>query len=258
MKTHLFTLSLLKIAYTFSLTILPMITYAQGLTGNWQGQMSGQGGTLPSTLTLKASGNTLSGTMVFTQNGAVETYQLTGQTDGTVGAGSVLFNGQQAFAFEMQLTNGKLAVVLGNNGQALLQGQYARGSGNSTQSARAPAVAKPPTSGLAGQWDQLIRGRRLLYLKTGNGLAQKWFYDLCSNGTYVYSNDTGYMSGDFTAALANGGSGTWRVAVENNAAYLVFSPRDDSPFTKLMVPRAQGEINLNGQRYFLTRNESCQ
>ncbi len=247
----------MKILLICSLTGFSLLTQAQNFVGRWQGQMGGQGGSLPSTLTIRVSGTTLSGTLVFTQNGASETHYLTGQQMGNAATGTVKLNGQPGFIFEMQLDGGQLGVVIGYNGQAVLQGQYTRGNGNQTAKA-APVQKQQPTSGLAGEWAQLVRGRRLLYLYTGNGLADKWYYDLCSNGTYRYSSDNSYSSQDFSAASADGASGTWRVQTDGNAAYLVLTPRGESPTALAIAHRAQGEVNLNGKRYFLTKNQSCQ
>ncbi len=248
----------MKTLLIFSLIGLSLLlTQAQGLVGRWQGQMGGQGGSLPSTLTLGASGNALSGTLVFTQNGASETHYLTGEQNGNAATGTVKLNGQPGFVFEMLLNGGQLDVVIGYNGQAVLQGQYTRSNGNQAASA-APVQKQQPTSGLAGEWTQLIRGRRLLYLYTGNGMADKWYYDLCSNGTYSYGSDNSYSSPDFSAVSADGASGTWRVQTEGNTAYLVLTPRDESPTVRVIAYRAQGEVNLNGKRYFLTKNQHCQ
>lgn len=247
----------MKTLLTFSLIALSLLTQAQSLVGRWQGQMGGQGGSLPSTLTLRASGNALSGTLVFTQNGASETYQVTGEQNGNAATGTLKFNGQPVFVFEMLLNGGQLGVAIGYNGQAVLQGQYTRGNGN--QAVRpAPVQKQQPTSGLAKEWTQLIGGRRLLYLYTGNGMADKWYYDLCSNGTYTYGSDNSYSSEGFSAVTADGASGTWQVQTEGNTAYLVLMPRGESPTARAISFRAQGEVNLNGKRYFLTKNQSCQ
>lgn len=234
-----------------------LLTQAQGLAGRWQGQMGGQGGSLPSTLTIRVSGTTVSGTLAFTQNGASETHYMTGEQTGNSATGTVKLNGQAGFVFEMQLNGGQLGVVIGYNGQAVLQGQYTRGNGNQGAGA-VPVQKQQPTSGLAGEWTKLIQGRRLLYLYTGNGLADKWYYDLCSSGTYRYSSDNSYSSQDFSAASADGASGTWRVQTDGNVAYLVLTPRGESPTALAIAHRAQGEVNLNGRRYFLTKNQSCQ
>lgn len=247
----------MKTLLTFSLIALSLLTRAQGLAGRWQGQMGGQGGSLPSTLTLRASGNALSGTLVFTQNGASETHHMTGEQNGNAATGTVKLNGQPGFVFEMQLTGGQLGVVIGYNGQAVLQGQYTRGNGN--QAARPATVQKQQqASGLAKEWIGLIGGRRLLYLYTGNGMADKWYYDLCSNGTYSYGSDNSYSSEGFSAVTADGATGTWQVQTEDNMAYLVLTPRGESPTVRFISFRAQGEVNLGGKRYFLTKNQSCQ
>jgi hypothetical protein len=209
----------MKTRLTFSLIVLSVLAQAQGLVGRWQGQMGGQGGSLPSTLTLRVTGNALSGTLVFTQNGTSETHYMTGEQSGNTAAGTVKLNGQPGFVFEMQLNGGQLGVVIGYNGQAVLQGQYSRSTGN--QAARAaPAQKQQPVSGLAKEWTQLIRGRRLLYLYTGNGMADKWYYDLCSNGTYTYGSDNSYSSQDFSAVSVDDASGTWQVQTEGNTLFL--------------------------------------
>ena len=245
----------MKTTLTFILVVILLEGQAQNLTGRWQGEISGEGGSAVSSLLLRQSGNTLSGSVIMTKNGASETYQLSGRVNGNEAAGTMTIN-NVALAFELQTTGGQLVMAVGLLGQAFLRGQYAR----STVSSSAPTLARTrqQATGVAGQWEQAFRGRRLIYLSTKNGMSRKWYYDLCSNGEYAYRNLTNYLSGEFSQSFDDSEQGTWRVVMRGTVAYLECSPQNKDSYLKTIAPLAKGEVSLEGQRYFLDTNQSCQ
>ncbi|MEZ0608534.1 hypothetical protein ACAW74_08465 [Fibrella sp. WM1] len=258
-----------------SLILYPSMLMAQTFSGNWKGAIAGvqnPNQEYPASMNLRAAGSQLTGTVTAQVPTGTETYRVNAQITGTQAAGTVTDAAAgTSMNVELALTNGKLVVAFGLNNVPSIMGAFTQqGSAGQVASPQARNVpgpqravpAKRPTSGVAANVDALLRGRRLLYLKTGNGLAQKWYYDLCSNGTYVYSDDTSYGSygggSDFSAYMRDGGSGTWRVGLEGNVVYLELRPANGQPSVYGLTPGAQGEIHLQGRRYFLTTNQSCQ
>lgn len=245
---------------------------AQSLGGtSWQGTLvstQNQALTYPAIITFRTEGTQLTGSVIMEGQGVKELYVLQGMTQGGQTAGTATYpKDGSVFQFEAQLNGAQLAFVVGLQNTPIMTGTFARigagsrGASPQAQRTQPAAPAKRPTSGPAAEVDNLLRGRRLLYLKTGNGLAEKWFYDLCSNGTYVYSDDTSYSSygggADFNAYTNGGGSGTWRVGLEGNVAYLELRPHSGQPSVYVLTAGARGEIRLQGRRYFLTTNERC-
>ncbi len=244
----------MKTTLTIILAVIFLEGQAQSMTGRWMGQLRGEGGSVASNLLLRQSGNTLAGSVMMTQNGISESYKLSGQANGNTAAGTVMIN-EVAFAFELQTTGGQLVLAIGLLGQAILQGQYARST--ATSPTTTPARTQLHSSGVAGQWEQMFRGRRLIYLSTANGLSRKWYYDLCNNGEYAYRNLTNYLSGEFSQSFDDSEQGTWRVVMRGNVAYLECSPQNKASYLKTIAPLTREQVSLEGQRYFLDTNQSC-
>ncbi|MBO0950292.1 hypothetical protein [Fibrella forsythiae] len=264
-----------QLATLFFLLCSPALL-AQTFSGHWQGAIASVQNPqqeYPASMNLRVAGSQLTGSVTAQVPIGTETYRVNAQITGTQAAGMVTDAAAgTSMNVELALTNGKLVVAFGLNNVPVIMGVFTQqgGAGKaapqagnvpSQQRAAPVASAKRPTSGIAAKVDDLVRGRRLLYLKTGNGLAQKWFYDLCSNGTYLYSDDTSYSSygggSDFSAYTRDGGSGTWRVGLEGNVVYLELRPNNGQPSVYELTSGVQGEINLQGRRYFLTTNQSC-
>ncbi len=120
----------------------------------------------------------------------------------------------------------------------------------------------PKIAPIAQQWQQKIKGKQLLYLYTGNGLSDKWSYDLCPNGRYVYRSNSSYSSGgyaDFSYAGQDGAAGRWRVTARGNEAYLVLQS-DNGEVSEFAISARQAgnEIGLNQKRYFLQASQYCE
>lgn len=240
--------------------------YAQTLAGIWRGSLvstQNQTVSIPTTLALSSTGNQLTGSLMLQNNGVNEKYSLAGTVQGEQAAGTVTYSvDNSVFEFELVRQNGQVEIAIGLVGTPVLYGKFERAATSPGRTAaleqRATTPANLKALGVAGQWEQAFRGRRLIYLKTGNGLNQKWYFDLCSNGAYAYYNDSFYRSGDFSQRLDSNEQGTWHVVMRGDVAHLVFSPQNKPPYEKTIQPLRQGEVALQGARYFLDTNRSCQ
>ena len=123
--------------------------------------------------------------------------------------------------------------------------------------------SKPQTSSLAEQWKQKIKGKRLDYYYTGNGLADHYIIHICSEGTFVYKNDNSYSSNnassDFSYASAGADAGKWQVVAKGTQPTLMLRFNDGRVWEYPMSPgKAGNEILLNGKRYFVQAGTMCQ
>ncbi len=121
---------------------------------------------------------------------------------------------------------------------------------NTTTSGNETTVSK--------QYKQRIAGKRLLYLYTGNGYSEKWHYDLCSNGTFYFYANSSYLSGDFSGVTQSDDAGNWQVFTRGNQTILRLTSQKNGTKEFALTNRADAsELNLNNNRYFITKNESC-
>lgn len=121
---------------------------------------------------------------------------------------------------------------------------------------------KPQVSGIAEQWKQKVKGKRLEYFKTDNGLADHFTIHVCSNGAFVYKNDSSYISNNassnFSYASAGGDEGKWQVIAKGNQPTLVLKFNDGRVWEyPLSNGQAGNEILLNGKRYFVQAGTVC-
>jgi hypothetical protein len=122
--------------------------------------------------------------------------------------------------------------------------------------------SKPQVSGIAEQWKQKVKGKRLEYFKTGNGQADHFTIHVCSNGSFVYKNDSSYSSnnasGDFSYAGAGADEGKWQVIAKGTQPTLVLKFNDGRIWEyPLSNGQAGNEILLNGKRYFVQAGTVC-
>jgi hypothetical protein len=93
-------------------------------------------------------------------------------------------------------------------------------------------------------------GKRLLYYRTGNGMAERRTIELCRDGSYRESGSDSYLSsgttGSFSAAGRRAGSGRW--SQSGNQLLLVDSEGGREAFN---IRRQEGKLMLNGERWFL-------
>ncbi len=123
--------------------------------------------------------------------------------------------------------------------------------------------SKPQTSSLAEQWKQKIKGKRLDYYYTGNGMADHYIIHVCSEGTFVYKNDNSYSSNnaytDFSYASAGADAGKWQVVARGAQPTLILRFNDGRVWEYPLSPgKAGNEILLNGKRYFVQAGTMCQ
>lgn len=134
--------------------------------------------------------------------------------------------------------------------------------GNIQSMANTVQWSKPIVSAAAQAWAPKLKGKQLLYLFTGNGLSEKWSYDLCSDGKYIYHSNSSYLSGNFNESFSAAGQdsnrGTWKLVSRQGQAVLVLSNQQGGvqEFT-LTTRTASNEVGLNGKRYFVQASESC-
>lgn len=122
--------------------------------------------------------------------------------------------------------------------------------------------SKPQTSALAEQWKAKLKGKQLLYLKTANGMSDKFSIDLCSNGQFVKKDNTSYLSqtysDNFTYAGRSGDEGRWDIMTQGATPVLVLRANDGKVFQyPITLRQASNELGLNGMRYFVRASEIC-
>lgn len=122
--------------------------------------------------------------------------------------------------------------------------------------------SKPQVSGIAEQWKQKVKGKKLEYFKTDNGLADHFTIHVCSNGTFVYKNDSSYISNNassnFSYVNAGGDEGKWQVIAKGTQPTLVLKFNDGRVWEyPLANGQAGNEILLNGKRYFVQAGTVC-
>lgn len=127
--------------------------------------------------------------------------------------------------------------------------------------ANSVTFSKPKTSPVAGQWKNRINGKRLLYMKTANGMSKKITIDLCSSGNFGYNSNSSGMSGGptvLTYAGQDGGQGTWKIISRRNAAILVLN-YNTGEFAEYQLANgaSNGQIQLDGRRYFVQEESGC-
>ena len=122
--------------------------------------------------------------------------------------------------------------------------------------------SKPQVSGIAEQWKQKIKGKRLDYYKTGNGMADHYIIHVCSDGVFVYKNDNSYSSSnaysDFSYASAGADGGKWQVIARAGQPTLILRFNDGRVWEYTMTTgQAGNELLLNGKRYFVQAGTMC-
>ena len=123
--------------------------------------------------------------------------------------------------------------------------------------------SKPQTSALAEQWKAKLKGKELLYLKTANGMSDKFSIDLCSNGQFVKKENSSYLSqtysDNFSYAGRSGDQGRWDVITQGATPVLVLRANDGKVFQyQITLRQASNELGLNGMRYFVRASQNCQ
>lgn len=144
--------------------------------------MTGQGGSLKSTMQISVKGNQLSGLLNLFQNGQTESYRMDGTVSGNRASGKLSLNNQEGMTFVLDQSNTIMSVDVSIQGKKLLKGVYSKAV--AATSLPVPSSSRPAdVSGL--QRDQAIVG--------------KWYHETTwtggSNTEYYIFNPDGTMDG---------------------------------------------------------------
>ncbi len=111
-------------------------------------------------------------------------------------------------------------------------------------------------------WDQALRGRTLQYLKTNNGLSVDKRMNLCSDGSFFYSDNDSYVSSDaisdFSGSSQSSNAGRWNIS--GDQIKLAWNDGSTSQFTlSRRYVREWGEWGtfVDDERWFNNRNRVC-
>jgi hypothetical protein len=112
-------------------------------------------------------------------------------------------------------------------------------------------------------WNNELRGRTLKYMYTGGGLSMTKKMNLCSNGSFSYSDSDSYASsdavGDFSAYSQGGQSGSWQI--KGNNIVLQWNDGSTSQYTlsRRYVPEwSEWGTFVDEERWFNVQNQVCQ
>ncbi len=123
---------------------------------------------------------------------------------------------------------------------------------------------EPETSPLAGQWRQVLAGKKVTYTSSynssslgGGGFSTKNVYHICSDGRFAFSDNSSVtlnspQSPDLgTPGTADGGSGTWRIVTEGQVAgiELRFNSGEVAVYR---LDMQNGQVFANGDRVYVT------
>lgn len=116
----------------------------------------------------------------------------------------------------------------------------------------------PPKGSSSGAWADALRGKALTFLKTSNGLSQKKHLSLCADGSFRFVGSETYLSSgggsDFSAVGRDGDAGRWVI----QGSTLSLTGNDGSVSTFGLAENGQrGELLVNGNRWFVTRDARC-
>ena len=128
----------------------------------------------------------------------------------------------------------------------------------------APRVAQQTQGGNGGpiDWDRELRGRTLQYLKTSNGLSIDKRMNLCSDGSFIYTDNDSYVSsdavGDFSGYSQSGNAGRWEIS--GNTIRLRWNDGTQSQFTlsrRYVAEWGEWGTFVDDERWFNNRNRAC-
>lgn len=124
------------------------------------------------------------------------------------------------------------------------------------QIASSVQFSKTTLSGAALQWQERVKGKKLLYLFTDNYGSQRVDIDLYVNGTFSYNNNNGMMSsggvGTGTYAGEDRFTGSWKLDTNGSTVVLILTGNTGRSlqFT-LQDGTSSTQILLNNKRYFI-------
>ena len=111
-------------------------------------------------------------------------------------------------------------------------------------------------------WAQKLRGRTLRYQSTGNGLSVTKLMNLCSDGTFSYSDKDNYGSGSLNSGFnlnSNyGQSGRWQIT--GNQIILSWNDGSSTQHTlshQYVADYGEWGTFVDGERWFNNPNQVC-
>lgn len=110
----------------------------------------------------------------------------------------------------------------------------------------------PTASATSTGWDAALRGKRLVYLYTGNGYSERFDIFLGRDGTFAFRSNMSSSSMNGTGVAGGLSDGRWQITP---AGQLLLSYYDGRSASYTLSPRQAGnEVGLNGKRYFVMSN----
>lgn len=122
--------------------------------------------------------------------------------------------------------------------------------------AKSLIFTKSETSAKADQWQTYLRGKHLLYLYTASGFSERTDIYLCSSGEFIYRSDSSSLSNNGSGAVEANNDGTWKTSASGENLILQFRSGATREY-KLSPGKTNGEITLNGNRYFVQNQNRC-
>lgn len=128
----------------------------------------------------------------------------------------------------------------------------------------APQVAKQAQGSNSGpiNWDRELRGRTLQYLKTSSGLSVDKRMNLCSDGSFIYTDNDSYLSSDavsdFSASSQSSNAGRWEIT--GDRIKLTWNDGTRSQFTlsrRYVAEWGEWGTFVDDERWFNNRNRVC-
>jgi hypothetical protein len=111
-------------------------------------------------------------------------------------------------------------------------------------------------------WRQELKGRKLKYMKTGNGFSVQKSINLCSDGTFIYRDDDADISNDamtgFNTSSKGGNSGQWQI--QGDQFILQWNDGLRSQFTlsrRYVEEWEEWGTFVDDERWFNLRNKVC-
>ena len=111
-------------------------------------------------------------------------------------------------------------------------------------------------------WNQALKGRTLKYMRTENGLSIQKNMNLCSDGTFAYSDNDSYISNDamssFSASSNSDNYGRWQI--QGNQLLLQWNDGSRSQFTlsrRYVEEWSEWGTFVDDERWFNVQNQVC-
>jgi hypothetical protein len=119
--------------------------------------------------------------------------------------------------------------------------------------------SKPQESPANKEWQNLLRGKHLIYYYSGNGYSERRDIWLCSSGNFYMSFDGSSLSGMGSGAVGANNRGSWRVTSAGSAGSQLILQFQNGQTRQYNLNQRQstGEIFLDNNRYFVKSHNEC-